>query len=152
MTLTNTGDGPLDITSIAASPRFPFAQTNNCASTVNPGASCILNVTFIPTGQGMLYGEDRPHRRRSGSPPTVILTGTGIVGTNFNPNFTTLVQGLDGNLYGTAFQGGTFSQGTVFKVTPTETVTHDLQFRLQYGAAPYAGLVLGTDGNFYGTT
>src|SRR5207245_2342370 len=46
-TLKNTGSGPLSITSIAVA--GDFAQTNNCGSTVNPGTSCILNVTFKPT-------------------------------------------------------------------------------------------------------
>ena len=149
--LKNTGDGPLSISSIAASPRFTFAQINNCGSTVNAGASCTLNVTFTPTSQGMLSGDITLTDDAPGSPQTVILSGTGIGGTNFSPNFTTLVQGLDGNLYGTASQGGTFSQGMVFKVTPTGTVTPIYNFE-SYGAAPHAGLVLGTDGNFYGTT
>ncbi len=46
-TLKNTGSGPLRITCIAVS--GDFAQTNNCGSKVNPGASCTLNVTFKPT-------------------------------------------------------------------------------------------------------
>jgi hypothetical protein len=46
-TLTNTGNGPLSIISIAAG--GDFAQTNNCGSTVRAGASCTINVTFTPT-------------------------------------------------------------------------------------------------------
>lgn len=44
VTLANTGGAALAITSIAAS--GDFAQTNTCGSTVNPGASCTIGVTF----------------------------------------------------------------------------------------------------------
>jgi len=71
-----------------------------------------------------------------------------------NPNGV-LVRGSDGNFYGTTLYGGTHSLGTVFKVTPGGTLTtlHSFQGSPADGAYPlYAGLVQGTDGNFYGTT
>ena len=44
-------------------------------------------------------------------------------GTNgASPYFAPLVQGSDGNLYGTTSAGGAHGQGSVFKVTPTGTV------------------------------
>ena len=78
-------------------------------------------------------------------------------GTNgASPLFAPLVQGTDGNLYGTAQAGGAHRKGTVFKITPTGTLTTLYSFcaqsRCADGAVPYSGLVLGTDGNFYGTT
>ena len=67
-----------------------------------------------------------------------------------------LVQGLDSNFYGTTISGGANGYGTVFKVTTSGTVTILYSFCSQSkcadGALPEAGLVLGTDGNFYGTT
>jgi uncharacterized repeat protein (TIGR03803 family) len=67
-----------------------------------------------------------------------------------------LVQGTDGNLYGTADAGGANSSGTVFKVTPTGTLTTLYSFCAKTnctdGSVPFGGLVLGIDGNFYGTT
>ena len=63
-----------------------------------------------------------------------------------------LAQGRDGNLYGTMFGGGTSNGGTVFKVTPSGTVTTLHNFAGADGAYPFGGLTLGTDGNFYGTT
>ncbi len=72
------------------------------------------------------------------------------------PAFASLVQGTDGNLYGTTEGGGTFDQGNVFKVTPGGTLSTLYTFCSQAnctdGAEPYAGLVQATNGNFYGTT
>jgi uncharacterized repeat protein (TIGR03803 family) len=69
-----------------------------------------------------------------------------------------LVQATDGNLYGTTFAGGLgpSSSGTVFRITPSGTLTTLYTFCSQPnctdGQWPYAGLVQATDGNFYGTT
>lgn len=80
-----------------------------------------------------------------------------FTGTDGSTPFDTLVQGTDGNLYGTTLQGGTstacsFGCGTVFKMTPTGTLTSLHSFDSTDGNTPYAGLVQGSDGNFYGTT
>jgi len=65
-----------------------------------------------------------------------------------------LVQGTDGNFYGTTTAGGAHFQGTVFQITPAGTITvlHSFSGYPTEGAAPTAGLVRGSDGNFYGTT
>jgi uncharacterized repeat protein (TIGR03803 family) len=64
------------------------------------------------------------------------------------------VQGSDGNFYGTTASGGAFFQGTVFRMTPSGAITvlHSFNSFLSEGAIPIAGLVQGSDGNFYGTT
>ena len=66
-----------------------------------------------------------------------------------------LVQGRDGNFYGTTASGGAEGIGTVFRITPTGALTNLYSFT--YGSdspisRPQSGLVLGNDGNFYGTT
>lgn len=63
-----------------------------------------------------------------------------------------LVEGKDGNFYGTTTQGGDYNGGTVFKITPTGGFTTLLSFNGTNGWSPVGGLVLGKDGNFYGTT
>ena len=67
-----------------------------------------------------------------------------------------LVQGIDGNFYGTTQTGGSGVVnpfGTVFRITPSGTLTTLYTFSFQVtGDEPFAGLVLGSDGNFYGTT
>ncbi len=64
------------------------------------------------------------------------------------------IQGMDGNLYGTASNGGSGPQGgygTVFKVTPTGTITPLHLFQGTDGRFP-TGLLLANDGNMYGIT
>ncbi len=63
-----------------------------------------------------------------------------------------LVQGADGNFYGTTFGGGASDLGTVFKISPTGALTTLFSFNSANGRNPQAGLVQGADGNFYGTT
>jgi uncharacterized repeat protein (TIGR03803 family) len=64
-----------------------------------------------------------------------------------------LVQGNDGNFYGTTEEGGTANLGGVFKITPAGvfTLLHSFTGGSSDGSLPFAGLALGTDGNFYGT-
>jgi uncharacterized repeat protein (TIGR03803 family) len=81
---------------------------------------------------------------------------------NFNgtdgglPQYDYLVQGFDGNIYGTTQLGGTNNAGAVYKFTPGGTLTSLYSFCAQAncadGAEPVAGLVQGSDGNLYGTT
>ena len=63
-----------------------------------------------------------------------------------------LIQGSDGNFYGTTNQNGAGNVGTVFRITPAGALTTLHGFSGKDGANPYAGLVQGQDGNFYGTT
>jgi uncharacterized repeat protein (TIGR03803 family) len=64
-----------------------------------------------------------------------------------------LVQGRDGNFYGTTAGGGAGSYGTVFKISTSGALTTLHSFTgTNDGSEPCAGLVQGSDGNFYGTT
>jgi uncharacterized repeat protein (TIGR03803 family) len=63
-----------------------------------------------------------------------------------------VVQGSDGNFYGTTGGGGAGGDGTVFKITPAGLLTTLVSFSGADGHRPYAPLVQGSDGNFYGTT
>jgi uncharacterized repeat protein (TIGR03803 family) len=66
--------------------------------------------------------------------------------------YTPLVQGFDGNFYGTASDGGCEVFGTVYKITPSGTLTVIYTFPGTSGLAYPQAITLGTDGNFYGTT
>jgi uncharacterized repeat protein (TIGR03803 family) len=63
------------------------------------------------------------------------------------------IPGADGNFYGTTDAGGDKGFGTVFRSTPAgvRTVLHDFT-DYPDGSNPCGALILGKDGNLYGTT
>ncbi len=97
------------------------------------------------------------------SPAQVLTTLHSFAGPSNEGAFPSaeLVQGSDGNFYGTTAWGGASGNcsypdasgcGTVFKITPNGALYTLHSFNGEDGAAPLAGLVQATDGNFYGTT
>jgi uncharacterized repeat protein (TIGR03803 family) len=78
-------------------------------------------------------------------------------GTNGAQPRAALIQGANGSLYGTTLSGGSGSCvyyqvcGTVFDITSSR-VLKAVILGAPYGQDPFASLVLGTDGNYYGTT
>jgi uncharacterized repeat protein (TIGR03803 family) len=67
-------------------------------------------------------------------------------------SYAVLVQGADGNFYGTTYLGGSNDDGTVFKMSPKGALTTLHSFGGTDGSQPLAGLAEGSDGDFYGTT
>jgi len=65
-----------------------------------------------------------------------------------------LIMDKEGNLYGTTWQGGNnWNGGTVFKLTPSGTLTQLYTFLSQPGDGcnPQAALIMDKMGNLYGT-
>jgi uncharacterized repeat protein (TIGR03803 family) len=98
-------------------------------------------------------------------PAQTFTTLESLNGTNGEYPVAGLVQGADGNLYGTTEFGGEPSGlcytgcGTVFKITPSGTLTTLWNFcagnysgTCPDGAFPRGGLVLAVNGHLYGTT
>lgn len=77
VTLTNTGNTPLEIISVVAS--GDYAQTNNCDSSLATSASCSINVSFQPSGGGTRTGYITVSDTDASSLQTISLTGTGRV-------------------------------------------------------------------------
>jgi len=75
VTLTNSGAGVLKINHIGVI--SPFQQTNNCPSSLGPGASCTISVKFRPANKGIFHGAVSVTDNAPGSPQKVPLTGTG---------------------------------------------------------------------------
>jgi uncharacterized repeat protein (TIGR03803 family) len=80
----------------------------------------------------------------------VVASFDGIYAGGRIPN--ALVQGSDGNLYGTTFVGGHFDAGTIFRIDAAGVLTTLHHFSGRDGSLPAAGVIQATDGNLYGTT
>jgi len=131
---------------------------NSCTDGASPAAG-LLQAT-----DGNFYGTTSSYGANGGG--TVFqITPSGTLTTlyNFCSQFAcedgiiplgALIQAMDGDLYGTTSGGGTNreNEGTIFKITPTGSLTTLYSFDLTDGAYPAAGLLQATDGNFYGTT
>lgn len=81
---------------------------------------------------------------------TTIYSFDGTVGQYPNGGLTL---GTDGNLYGTANRGGSAGFGSIYKITTAGIITTLHTFtNTGDGTNPATAPILGTDGNFYGTT
>jgi len=73
-----------------------------------------------------------------------------------DPEYGPLVQGLDGNYFGTTYDGGVSDAGTVFQVSAEGTLTSLYSFCTQTSCADgfltWAGLALASNGNLFGLT
>jgi len=84
---------------------------------------------------------------------TTLYSFSGVPSTNgYHPNG--LIQGADGNFYGTTADGGAIEQGIVFSITPTgqESVIYTFGASETDGYEPLTTLTQDSAGNFYGTT
>jgi uncharacterized repeat protein (TIGR03803 family) len=135
---------------------YPFpngAGGNNPPYGANPFAALIQGTN------GLLYGTATSGGANGiGTIFRLTTNGTGVEAWSLNSAstgslpFAGLVQGQDGNFYGTAEMGGANGYGTVFKLTPSGVLTALHTFNNADGAYPNPTLVQGGDGNFYGAT
>ena len=77
VTVTNSGDAALRITTITASANF--GETDDCSLPLAAKTSCTITATFQPTASGNLSGTITIADNATGSPQTVLLTGTGTL-------------------------------------------------------------------------
>ena len=79
ITLTNSGNAALTISSIALTGANPgdFTQNTACGNSVAAGANCAITVTFTPSASGAATASLSVADNVSGSPQTVSLSGTG---------------------------------------------------------------------------
>lgn len=107
---------------------------------------------------GNFYGESQNLGSAAGSVFNVTPSGTFTVIHSFDLTDGAIeaggmTLGTDGYLYGNTYFGGTDNDGVTFKITTkgAETPLHDFTDSGD-GSNPVDALVLGTDGDFYGTT
>ncbi len=120
----------------------------------NPNPGLVLDESGNVYGTTMWGGADGRgvvFKMTSGGNETVGYSFQGAADGEY-PNGG-LVQDAEGNLYGSAYQGGASNYGTIFKITPSG------QFTVLYsfpggvsGANPYANLTLDQQGNIFGVT
>ncbi len=121
---------------------------------------------LVEGNEGSLYGTTAAGGTNGDHGTVFKVTSTGAFtslfsfsGTNGAHPLAGLIQGIDGNFYGTTSEGGPNYNGTpasahgaVFRITPAGSLTPMFYFRGTNGSSPAASLVEGSDGNFYGTT
>jgi uncharacterized repeat protein (TIGR03803 family) len=139
---------------------YSFCSQANCADGNNPQTALVQGADgnfYGTTSAGGAHGQGGTvFRITSGGTLTTLYSFCSQTNCSDGGNsFGTLVQYSDGNFYGTTRDGG-LNVGTVFKITPSGTLTTLYRFcsvtDCTDGYGPYSGLVLATDGNFYGTT
>lgn len=122
------------------------------------GRSPFAALVVGPDGQ--LYGTT-PQGGSSNAGTAFRVSPVGIITTllHFNVSigsnpFPALIVGPDGQLYGTTSNGGAGFVGTVFRMGLDGSITTLVSFQPggAIGKNPYSALVLGADGQFYGTT
>jgi len=154
---------------------YSFCSVNTytyCGDGANPGAA------LVQDSEGNLYGTTQAGSTNadnscySGCGTIFKLTLSGILTTlhsfcyQVDPTdctegtapFSPLVQGADGNFYGTSYYGGPYGSGsaysgygTIFKITPSGSFSAIYNFGSQTDDGSYPeNLVLASDGNFYG--
>jgi uncharacterized repeat protein (TIGR03803 family) len=113
---------------------------------------------LIQATDGSFYGTASSGGANGGWGTVFRMTADGTLTTLHSFNYQDgaypiggLVQGTDGNLYGTTSQGGIGGQGTVFRITTNGLLTTLIWFNGANGAAPQASLIQSSNGKFYGT-
>lgn len=91
ITVSNAGFSPANFSSISVggSNVTDFSQTNTCGSSLAPGGTCTISVTFTPTALGNRTASVTITDDATGSPQTVGLTGSGITTIAFSPSTVT---------------------------------------------------------------
>lgn len=84
-TLTNSGTGPLTISSTVLSDTSNFSQADMCGSTLAAGSSCNISISFSPSAIGSYSATLQATDNASGSPQTISLTGT-VPGALISPS------------------------------------------------------------------
>ncbi|MFZ0659104.1 MAG: choice-of-anchor tandem repeat GloVer-containing protein [Candidatus Binataceae bacterium] len=170
----DTPDGPGTVFKLTPSGRlttlYSFCSQAKCTDGEDPvGVIQGIDGNFYGTTES---GGANPNGVKNGPGTVFKLTPSGRLTTLYSfcrqANCTDgetpssrLIQGIDGNLYGTTIMGGAKKAGTVFKITPSGTLNTVYSFcsvvassgpeHCLDGDAPN-GLIQGIDGNFYGTT
>jgi uncharacterized repeat protein (TIGR03803 family) len=143
----------------AFSTLYDFCVAKNCSTGAYPAAG------LVQGSNGMLYGTTPNGGTTFGTVFAITTSGkltplhvfctSGTCPDGAGP-YAGLVQGSDGNLYGTTIHRGGHGHGTIFSITPSGTLTTLYSFcalaNCADGSKAQAALVEGANGTFYGST
>src|ERR1039457_3490039 len=136
---------------------YSFCSQSGCTDGANPQAR------LVQAANGDLYGTTLSSGANGNHGTVFKITPSGTLTTLYRfcsqtnctdgqfP-FAGLVQAANGDFYGATGQGGAHGSGTIFKITPSGTLTTLHSFNHTDGARPLAGPVQAADGDLYGTT
>jgi uncharacterized repeat protein (TIGR03803 family) len=131
---TATGYGPIVVIRDPAGNLYVATQEGGSNKSCTNGCGNILKLS--PPGK-----------------PTLLYNFTPAAG-NAPPSPVGLIRDANGNLYGTTYQGGRFSKGSVFRIAPSggKKTLHDFDPTTGDGSNPGSGVTIDSAGNLYGTT
>lgn len=107
VTLLNSGTASLAIQGIQAT--GPFSVSQNCGASLAPSGTCSISVVFTPAAAGASTGAVTVSTNAAGSPQSVPLSGTGLLSTAGNLQWST-TDSLD---FGTVAVGADASTRTL---------------------------------------
>jgi uncharacterized repeat protein (TIGR03803 family) len=167
-------DGMLYCATLVGSGAGPFSDSGTVSRlNTNGGSYAIIQPTFgagdginpvglIQANDSLLYGTTSSGGTNSGTLFKMSTSGSGFADVHifgiamvdgWFPG-ASLLQGIDGNLYGTTDSGGDNNLGTVFKVNTggtTYSILHSFGATTNDGSEPKS-LLQGADGALYGVT
>lgn len=160
VTMLNSGNEALTIDSIEAS--VGFAVTEDCGATLEPDASCNLNITFTPTAEQQYDGSVTITDDASDSPQMISLTGKGIPVGSQDADLSKYLLGFGNQIVGTTSTAqrvvltstGTVSlTGIAITASTDFAVAHDCGVTLASGASCNLDITFAppSAGNFTGT-
>jgi YVTN family beta-propeller protein len=127
VTVSNTGNGPFDITGISFV--GDFAYSSDCPRTLQPNAACTLNVTFSPLIAGVRNGRISVNNTASAGNSGINLSGTGVLAPRAN-----MIVTPAGGLSFSSQAAGTSSLPQAIYISNTGQL--DLQIALSVNGAP----------------
>jgi uncharacterized protein (TIGR03437 family) len=145
---------------------YTYCSQPACADGSFPNALILgSDGNFYGTTTSGGSGVDTTSNRLTGNGTVFKITSAGVFTTIYTFKGTDgafpsgIIQGSDGNFYGTTTEGGVGGGGIVFRLTAGGKLDTLLSFPIQmdgfstplYGASPYA-LLQASDGSFYGLT
>jgi len=132
---------------------YSFTGSYGTSDGANPHAALVQGTDsnfYGTTWAGGSNGVGTVFRISSNGNLTNLYSFTG--GSDGNTPQAGLVQGFDGSFYGTTVYGGDFGGGNVYRITSLGIPTNLYSFTFgSDGYYPQAGLVQGSNSNFYGT-